>query len=210
MFDTPAFQIVNVTEPNNDDVVTLEQIKSFSKIDSDYVSDDLDLLTIRDSVIERLEGYLNLFFSAREVLLQFNGGACKLFYGPQPIDNAVISVTKNDSSTPLDPSSYTISGLNYKTIFIGSEYSGSVNSWFYPIWGGWPQPWTWSVGGHDFYNVRYNTGFGTEGNQLPEVLKHSVLMGIDYFFKEQGSTEFDIPKSILQMANRFSKNLPIQ
>lgn len=209
--DTPAFQIVNVDEPNYADVVTLDEIKSFSKVDQDYVSNDLNLEIMRESAIQKLEGLTNLYFASREVKIQFYGNACELPYGPQPVDDAITEVTKNDETDPLPTEDYTVRGLNYKTIIIGSGACGcNVTSWFYPIWGGYPLPWTWTPGQDNFYNVTYNTGFGTEGNPLPKALKHAVLMLIDYYLKEQGTTDLDVPVAIQKLANRFSKNLVIR
>lgn len=208
--DTPAFQIINVTEPT-EEAVTLDQIKSFSHIDQDYVSNDLNLEIMRDSAVQKLEGALNLYFTAREVKVQFHGNACELPYGPQPVEDAIIEVTKNDEATPLDADKYTVRGLNYKTIVIGSgDCAGNITSFFYPIWGGWPLPWTWTPGSQNFYNVTYNTGYGTEGNPLPKLLKHAILMLVDYMIKEQGTTDLEIPPAIMKLANRFSRNLVIQ
>lgn len=208
MTNTPAFQIVNVTEPDNDEAVTISEIKDFSKIDQDYVSNDLNLEIIRDSAIEKLEGALNLYFTPREAKIQFYGGICELPYGPQPIEDAIIEVTKNNDTDPI--TDYTLRGLNYKTIVFDDAYIDNVSSLFYPIWGGFPQPWIWTDGARDFYNVTYNTGFGTDGNTLPKALKHAILMLADYMIKEQGTTELQIPPAIMQLANRFSKNLVIQ
>lgn len=208
--DTPAFQIINVTDPVTD-AVTLDEIKKFSHIDQDYVSNDDNLEIIRDSAVQKLEGALNLYFTERDVMIQFYGNACKLPYGPQPVEDAIIEVTKNDDTDPLDTDKYKVRGLNYKTIVIGDGDCGSnVTSWFYPVWGGWPEPWTGTEGLGDFYNVTYTTGFGSEGNPLPKGLKHAILMLVDYMIKEQGTTDLEIPKAIIKIANRFSKNLVIQ
>lgn len=208
--DTPPFQIINVAEPE-EEAVTVVEIKSFSKIDQDYVSNDTNLEIIRDSAIDKLQQALNLYFTEREVQIQFYSGECQLPFGPQPIDDAVIAVLKNDETTALDPDKYTVRGLNYKTIIIGSsECCSNITSWFYPIWGGYPQPWTWTPGSRDFYTVNYTTGFGSENNPLPKNLKHAILMLADYMIKEQGTTELDIPPAIMKIANFSSKNLIIQ
>lgn len=203
-FATPAFQIINVTEPT-DFPVTLAEVKAFSKIDADYSADDASLTTMRDAAIQALEGQTNLYFSERRCKIQFTGGACQLPYGP---NGQIFSVTRNDESTPLDTDKYTIRGLQYKTIYIGSPNSFGVTSWFYPVWGGWPLPWTWTYGDCDFYTVEFNTGFPT--GELPQALKQAILMLTDYFIKEQGTTCMELPSAILQIANRFSRNLVIQ
>lgn len=207
--DTPAFQIINVSEPDYDEVVTLDEIKKFSHIDQDYASNDVNLDIMRESAIQKLEGLTNLYFAKREAKIQFYGDVCELPYGPQPVEDAITEVTKNNDPELI--TDYTVNGLNYKTISIGSGSCGcNVTSWFYPIWGGYPLPWTWTPGQENFYNVSYNTGFGTGGNPLPKALKHAVLMLIDYFVKEQGTTDLDVPVAIQKLANRFSKNLVIQ
>lgn len=73
--NTPAFQIINVDEPT-DYPVTLEEIKAFSAIDQDYNGNDTSLGIIRDSAIQALEGALNLYFTEREIKIQFRGGVC--------------------------------------------------------------------------------------------------------------------------------------
>lgn len=208
---TPAFQLINATEPDYDEVVTLDDIKKFSHIDLDYSANDLTIEDFRGAAIEKIEGACNLFLSKREALIQFYGNACELPYGPQPVEDAIISVKKNNETDPLDTDKYTVSGLNYKTIVIGSgACTGGVTSWFYPIWGGYPLPWTWTPGEDNFYNVTYNTGYGTDGNPLPKILRTAVLMLVDYMIKEQGTTDLDVPPAIMKLVNRYSRNLVIQ
>jgi len=69
-------------------------------------------------------------------------------------------------------------------------------------------PWTWTPGQENFYTVTYTTGY--ESGTLPNGLKHAILMLVDYFVKEQGTTNLEIPASVMQLASRFSKNLVIQ
>jgi len=195
-----GFQIA-VLEDVETEPVTLAEVKAFSHIDADYTAQDPSLLIMLAAAREKLEGYTNTFFGVKKAEVWFQGGRLKLPYGPT---QEIISVTKNGTDL-LTTDDYTLSGFTYKQIITDGGDCG-VTSWFYPIYGGWPLPWTWTAGDPTFYNVVYNTGYVV----LPAVLKQAVLMLTDYLIKEQGATDMELPPAILAIANRFSQNLVIQ
>jgi len=53
--------------------VTLAEVKSFSRIDADYASDDNDLSMAMITARKRIEAYLNIGLVKREVTVYWDG-----------------------------------------------------------------------------------------------------------------------------------------
>lgn len=191
---------VKVLEDISVEPVTLNEVKAFCRIDADYTSDDTTLSLIRSSSREKLEGYLNVFFGVKKVEMQFSGGAIRLPYGPT---GNIFSIF-NTGDDPYADIAYKLHGLTFQTLCIDSAFSPEF---FYPMGGSIPQLWRDpNYGIVNTYNLIYNTGY----TLLPSVLKHALLIQIDYDFKNQGLPGMDPLSPIaLQKAERFSQNLPL-
>lgn len=182
-----------VTEP-----VTLAEQKAWSQIDADYSSEDSVLTTMISSAREKLEGELNLAFGVKTLEVQFSGDFFRLPYGP----TGTILSFFNVGDDPYADTDYTLHGLTFKSLAIGSVAS---SEWFYPQTGGYPQLWrNYERLNLNTYNIIYTTGYTT----LPRLLKEALLIQVDYDLKTRGMPGMSALSPIaLQKAQRFSQNL---
>lgn len=195
-----SFQIVVDEEEAIVEPVTLAEIKSICRIDADYTSEDETLLLIAAAAREKLEGHLNLYFVEKSATLEFDQPKIELPYGPTGV---ITSVKRNGEL--LNEEDYELKGLQFKTIIMKSDLYGG--DWFYPIGGGPPQYRVGTIYEEPVtYIVEYVTGYPV----LPQGLKYALLTQIDFMFKLQGMPGVDSLSPVaIQLANRFSRNLPI-
>lgn len=182
--------------------VTLEEVKRYLRIDSDYASDDEVLDELITSSRERLELFTNIGFAERELELQWSGFPIKLPFSP---NGDIISVTKDGEDAPLLGTEYTFKGLVEKELYVNSVYSGC--SFFYPINNGWPLIDT-CTGPDSLYNVIYKTGYTAD---IPVSLLMAIKMEVDYLYKNQGKADLlNVSPGAAQKVALYSKNLVIQ
>lgn len=194
-----SFQ-VKIIEDIEEEPVTLEEVKSFLRIDADYTAEDTVLDLIITSAREKLEAQLNLAFGIKTLEIQFTGYEIELPYGPTGDIESIYKLKADGTQEPdpLTEDDYKIEGLEYKTLLIGNP---DGITWFYPIAGG-AYPETYNNECVSTYNVVYETGFTT----LPKGLKHALLIQIQEDYKLQGM-ESGISQAALKMAEKYSRNL---
>lgn len=189
------------TEP-----VTLSEVKEYSRIDSDSSDSDTVLEMLIASAREKLEGFLNVYFMPKVVKIEFTGRVFELPYGPAGTITELTRQVGDETPVTVDTDKYYTDGLAFKTLII-KEWADGLGYWWYPINGGWPQ---WQGPVHcmtEKYVVSMTTGY----EELPKLLKHALLLQIDYDYKWQGKEEMNsISPAAQNIASRFSRNLPIQ
>lgn len=169
--------------------VTLAEVKSFCQIDSDYSADDSKLNLFISAAREKLEKELNLSFAEKELQIEWGGGNINLPYGP------VISIDSvhpyNDDQINTEYEQY---GLDFPSIWVPSASDCYV---IIPI----------SASNVKAYKANYTAGY----EDLPKLLKLSLLIQIDWDLKNEGNpTADDLSTIALQKALPYSKNLFIQ
>ncbi len=191
----------SATEP-----VTLSEVKDFCRLDSDSSDNDTVLSLLIASAREKLEGYLNLYFIAKVVKIEFTSRVFDLPYGPAGAITQVTSQIDDEAAVILTTDQYYTDGLQFKTLII-KDWQNDSGWWWYPVGGGWPV-WQRPVNTRlEKYVVSMTTGYTT----IPKALKHALLLQIDYDYKWQGKQEKeDISPAAKEQANRFGRNLPIQ
>lgn len=191
----------------SDEPVTLAECREWLRLDSDSFDNDNVLNTLIVSCKEKFEGYLNVYFTRKTVEVQLTGCVLKLPYGPT---GDILYVEQLFVDDPYSNTDYKLKGLDFKTIYIGQQAIDIV--WWYPanmglpyIQSGW---WPFGVDIEPVYNIYYTTGYVT----LPKLLKNALLMQIDFSFSLQGSPDIidGLCPAALEIANRFTQNLPIQ
>lgn len=187
------------TEP-----VTLEEIKSWLRIDADYASEDANLLLIAASSREKLEKHLNLSFAPKTWEVQFSGDRLDLPYGPHVEITSLLPVNVEN---PEQITEFKEFGLQFKSIYL-APLNGA--NFFYPISGALPEIWDANYMSCSTYNVKYLAGYGNANMPLPKALKHALLIQIDYDYKNQGeASEQGLSTLALSKAEIYSKNLII-
>jgi len=161
--------------------VTLAEVKAFCRLDADYASDDAILSLLISQAREKLEKHLNLSFAEKVIQVQWNGLYIDLPYGPIKTFGV------------LDPVvDYTSQGLDFKSVFVNSleEYI------IYPV----------GYETQNSYILEYTAGY----ENLPKALKYSLLLQIDFDYKNQGLPVEPLYAVALQNAEPYSRNLIIQ
>lgn len=189
---------VKIVEDVASEPATLAEVKAWSQIDADYSSEDSVLQTMIASAREKLEGHLNVAFGVKTLEVQFTGDFFKLPYGP----TGTILAFFNVGDDPYADTEYTLHGLTFKSLAIGSIAS---SEWFYPQTGGYPQLWrNYERLNLNTYNIIYTTGYTV----LPRLLKEALLIQVDYDLKTRGMPGMAALSPVaVQKANRFSQNL---
>lgn len=192
--------IVDVeTEP-----VTIEEIKSWLRIDADYVAEDDNLMLIASSSREKLEKHLNLSLAPKSFELQFSGEVIDLPYGPHSEITSLLPVNVDNAE---EITNYSETGLRFKTLYL-APLTGA--NFFYPLSGGLPEIWDYNYLACGIYNVKYDAGYGVDDIPLPKALKQAILIQIDYDYKNQGEAdEKGLSTLALSKAEIYSKNLTI-
>lgn len=187
-----------------DEPVTIEEIKSWLRIDADYASEDSNLMLIAASSREKLEKHLNLSFAPKTWEVQFSGESIELPYGPHVMITSLLPVNVDN---PEEITDYKEFGLQFKSIYL-APLNGA--NFFYPISGALPEIWNANYISCGTYNVKYLAGYGNENMPLPKALKHALLIQIDYDYKNQGEAdEQGLSTLALSKAEIYSKNLII-
>lgn len=167
--------------------VTLDEVKSFLRIDLDYVSEDFKLLMFVSGAREKLEKYLNLSLAPKTLKWQWIGSLSDIPYGPV-VD--ITSLTEQGDETEVE---YDLFGLDFPAIGLKDNYNYII----YPV-------------GYDscgkLYNLTYEAGYDT----LPNGLKMALLMQIDYDYKNQGLPLTELSPNAMKQAAIYSRNLAIQ
>lgn len=189
---------VKIVQDVSVEPVTLAEVKAWSQIDADYAHDDTSLQLMIGSAREKLENYSNLAFGVKTLEAQFTGGYFQLPYGPA---GTILSFF-NVGEDPYADTEYTLHGLTFKSMCIGSVTS---YEWFYPIGGGYPVLWNYYERYPlNTYNVIYTTGYTT----LPRLLKEALLIQVDYDLKVRGLPEMAALSPVaVEKVNSFSRNL---
>ena len=182
--------------------VTLAEVKSFSRIDADYASDDNDLSMAMITARKRIEAYLNIGLVKREVTVYWDGSVLELPLSP---NGDIVSIYKNDDLDPLTTDDYHIDTYPAKKISINDICGGNIENVFYAIDGSYVD-FSLSVSSPngDVYKVKYQTGYET----LPNDLKFALLNEIDVLYKLRGEPiTDDINPNTVRMVNHYSRNL---
>lgn len=181
--------------------VTLDEIKAFCRLDADYTQEDLILELICASAREKLEGWLNIYLAPKEVEIEFSYPVFELPYGPAGEITGLVRIIESDSPYTEPVTEYHTEGLDFKKLII-TEASENGH-WWYPINGGIPQ-WQGHIERCEKFIVSLTTGYVV----LPALLKHALLIQIDYDYKAQGAPQLEaLSPMSLQKAEQFSKNL---
>ena len=189
--------VESVTEP-----VTLGEVKSFSRIDADYASDDNDLAMAMITARKRIEAYLNIGLVQRDVTVYWDGSVLELPLSP---NGDIVSIHKNNDADPLTTDDYHIDTYPAKTISINGVCGGNIENVFYAIDGSYVD---FSMSGArpngDVYKCIYQTGYET----LPNDLKFALLNEIDALYKLRGEPITDeINPNTVRMVSHYSRNL---
>jgi len=186
------------------DVVPLQVVKNYLRIDEDYTHDDVNLGILMASARQKLEKFTNLSFGKKTLQVQFDQPIFELPYGP--VDKSSIQI-ETVETTPEAITDFKITGLNFPTIYLDNFVNAEF---FYPINQGIPQIWSGNFG-CGLWNVTYNAGYGqTTTGGFPIELTHALLLQIDHDFKHLGRADAGISQVALEKAFPFSRNLTIQ
>lgn len=186
--------------------VTLSEVKDYCRLDSDSSDNDAVLQMLIASSREKLEGFLNVYFIPKVVKIEFQSRAFELPYGPAGAITQLTRQVGDETPIVVDTDKYYTDGLAFKTLII-KDWANDSGYWWYPINGGLPQ---WQGPAH-CYTEKYVVSMTTGYTALPKLLKHALLLQIDYEYKWQGKEEMNsISPAAQNIASRFSKNLPLQ
>lgn len=190
---------IKIIEDIEAEPITLAEVKSFLRIDSDFSSEDSVLELLITASREILENHLNLSFGLKKLQVQFTGGCFDLPAGPHHDIESLYPV--NDETYPEEITDYTITGLAFKTIHLDSVEDNL--RFFYPIAGGPPELWSYE-NEQGRYNIVFNAGYET----LPKALKNALLTQVDYAYKSLGQPNMEpLSPVALQLSATYSKNL---
>lgn len=195
-----TYELTEIDEEAIVEPITLAELKSYMRIDQDYLSDDGDLMTTLSAARVRLEQYLNIGLANREVRLQWYGGLIELPLSPI---NDIVSVTDSEGVV-LPADDYKSVGFNNEKLYVISVCT---------------------LNGDFFYNITdmvleversldhtskavYTAVYDCGHTILPKLLKQAILSECDYLFKLRGMPVTDIvsPNAAL-LASGYSKNL---
>jgi len=191
-----AFQLIDDSEFN--EPVTLAEVKSYCRIDSDYTSDDNELEIIMTAARTRIEAQINIGLANRDVILQWSGYGIELPLSPT---GEIIEVTDKDGVMTTDK--YTTDNYQAKSIGINDVCCGSGFNYFYNINGSVEISRNSEYISNDLYSVKYNTGY----SELPKALKMALLAEIDFLFKQRGEPDDSlISPSALLLCSSYSRN----
>lgn len=169
--------------------VTLDEVKSFLRIDADYEGEDFKLLLFVSAAREKLEKELNLSLAPKTLKWQWNGSYSEVPYGPII---GIESLIENGDATETEVE-YDLFGIDYPTIGLKDNYNYII----YPV-------------GYDSCGKNYNLTYDAGYDSLPNGLKMALLMQIDYDYKNQGMPLNDISPEAMRHAAIYSRNLSIQ
>jgi len=191
-----AFQLIDDSEFN--EPVTLAEVKSYCRIDSDYTSDDNELEIIMAAARARIEAQINIGLANRDVILQWSGYGIELPLSPT---GEIIEVTDRDGVMTSDK--YTVDSYQAKSIGINDACCGSGFNYFYNINGTVEITRNSEYISNDLYSVKYNTGY----SELTKALKMALLAEIDFLFKQRGEPDDSlISPSALLLCSSYSRN----
>lgn len=197
---------VKIITDVTDEPVTLDEAKSFCRIDADYYENDVIIAAFITSARERLEKFTNLSFAPKQLEVNFNGGVFDIPYGP--IKN-IVSIF--DTATPpveVEADKYQLSGLDFKRIIIG----GLTNLDFFYNINGTVDIWNLTHNSCS-YNLTYDAGYGddTGYTALPKSLKMAILVQVNEDYKNLGNPIAEELSSVAKMMSQpFSRNLVFQ
>jgi len=189
-----SYQIIDDTEFV--ETLTLDEVKSFCRIDQDYTANDDELTLLISAARVRIEAYLNIGLVQRSIVVQWPGYPLDLPLSPT---GEITSVTGKDGA--IAEADYTVSSYQAKRIAINAVSGGAIE-WFYHD--GYVEPWAWNAADcNGMYSVTYNTGYET----LPRALKNAWLSEVDYMFKMRGMPDLDqISQTAAVIVSSYSRN----
>jgi len=189
-----SYQIIDDTKFV--ETLTLDEVKSFCRIDQDYTANDDELTLLISAARVRIEAYLNIGLVQRVIVVQWSGYPLDLPLSPT---DEITSVTGKDGA--IAEADYTVSSYQAKRISINAVSGGAIE-WFYH--NGFVEPWTWNAPCSDeMYSVTYLTGYET----LPKALKNAWLSEVDYMFKMRGMPDLDqISQTAAVLVSSYSRN----
>lgn len=195
-----TYELTEIDEGAIVEPITLAELKSYMRIDQDYLADDGDLMTTLSAARVRLEQYLNVGLANREVKLQWYGGLIELPLSPI---NDIVSVSGSDDVV-LPPEDYKSVGFNKEKLYVVDACTLN-GDFFYNM-----TDMVLEVDvpldhvNREIYTAVYNCGYEV----LPKLLKQAVLSECDYLFKLRGMPVTDLisPNAAL-LASGYSKNL---
>lgn len=177
--------------------ITLDEVKTFSRIDIDYTADDADLLQMITSARKRMEKYLNIGLAQRLVIVQMSGRNSI----PLPMGPTTEVVEIKSSGEIVDPSKYFVDDFEYKTVYLNTE-GEEYRHWWYSTSGEVEFNGSFSQN-RAMYAIKYLTGY----QSLPADLKLALKVEVDYLIKLRGMPESDgLSSACYILARPFSKN----
>lgn len=176
-------------------VVTLDEIKQWCKIDTSY--DDFILDALRETCIDYAEGYTGLYFSERELTITFSGlQTSKWEQYPyinimKPLISSITKVESMvDSTLTLVPSTYytfkNVSNIG-RVIFTTTPTYGTDE----------PYP----------FKVYFTAGFGDSNDDIPNLIKTAIKSHVLYLYENRGDVQSEgglsVPLETTVLLNKY-------
>jgi uncharacterized phiE125 gp8 family phage protein len=191
--DRKGNRIWKVTVPPVVEPVSVEELKTFAKIDGS--GEDNLLASFIESARQKLEEYLGRAFIEQTMVMFMDWWVEKEVYLPRP---SLISVTSVET---LDES-------NVATVYAASNYFVITES--IPgkivIKSGISMP-TNTVRNTAGFKITYKAGYGTTPNQVPRQIRNSILQLATLRFEKRISDEeipAEVTKELRHMRVRFN------
>ncbi len=192
-----SYQIID--NPDFDETLTLDEVKSFCRIDQDYTANDDELILLISAARIRIEAYLNIGLVERSIVVQWPGYPLDLPLSPT---GEITAVTGKDGA--ISEADYTVSSYQAKRIAINAVSGDGMFNYFYNL-NGYVEITRSSeyADCNEMYSVTYNTGYET----LPKALKNAWLSEVDYMFKMRGMPDLDqISQTSAVLVSSYSRN----
>jgi uncharacterized phiE125 gp8 family phage protein len=160
--------------------LSLAEVRAQCRLtDDDGTDEDALLMSYVRAATEEAEDYTGLALITQDFEQRFSAFPSEMVLGRRPVQE-VLSVAHRDVTDTylaLDPI-YRVAGLN-------SHRSGAI------IRLGYGQFWPTIYGDAEAVRVLYRAGFGDTHNDVPEKIRHAIMMLVAYWFNQRESALID-------------------